>query len=70
MHILHLAQGDPDPSRSEESQPWREVLNRVEEAADSQQGRLELSSIQGMVEQDTSKGSMVELVGDLLSGQS
>ena len=70
VHVLHLAQGDPNPSRSEESQPWREVLSRVEEAADSHQGQLELSSIQGMVERDTSKGSMVELVGDLLSGQS
>ncbi|MCH2520186.1 MAG: hypothetical protein MK210_18700, partial [Dehalococcoidia bacterium] len=59
--------GDPDPSSPEKSHPWRKVLNQVEEAAGGQGAGLDLSSIQGIVEQATGDRPMVELVGKLLS---
>jgi hypothetical protein len=67
VHILQLIEGDPDPSRPAESQPWRKVLNQVEEAAGEQEAVLDLSSIQGIVEQETGNRPMVELLGKLLS---
>ena len=70
VHVLQLVKGDPDPSRPEESQPWRKVLNQVEEAAGGRRDGLDLSSIQGMVDRDTGNGPMLELVGRLLSEMS
>ena len=67
VHLLQLIEGDPDPSRPEESQPWRKVLNQVEEAVGGQGSGLDLSSVQGIVEKDTVDRPMVELVGKLLS---
>ena len=67
VHILQLIEGDPAPSRPAESQPWRKVLNQVEEAAGEQEAVLDLCSIQGIVEQGTGNRPMVELLGKLLS---
>lgn len=67
VHVLRLIEGNPDLSRPEESQPWRKVLNKVEEAVGGQGSGLDLSSVQGIVEKDTGDRPMVELVGKLLS---
>ena len=67
VHVLRLVRGDSDPSKSEEKQPWRKVLDRVEETAGSQWDGLDLSSIQGMAEKEIGKGPMVELIGRLVS---
>ncbi len=67
VQVLPLTQGDPDPARDTESQPWRKVLNQVEEAIDGQGQRLDLASLQGTVKCETVSGPVVELVKKLLA---
>ena len=67
VQILPLTHGDPDPERDTESQPWRKVLNQVEEAIDSQGQALDLASLQGTVRCETVQGPVVELVEKLLA---
>ena len=67
VQVLPLTQGNPDPARDTQSQPWRNVLNQVEEAIDSQGPQLDLTSLQGTVMCKTVSGPVVELVEKLLA---
>ena len=67
VQILPLTHGDPDPEKDTENQPWRKVLNQVEEAIDSQGQALDLASLQGTVRCETVQGPVVELVEKLLA---
>ena len=67
VQVLPLTQGEPDPARDTESQPWRKVLNQVEKAIDSQGPKLDLVSLQGTVRRETVGGSVMGLVEKLLA---
>ena len=69
VQVLPLTQGNPDPARDPESQPWRRVLNQVEEALDNQGLQLDLGSLQGTVKCETVEGPVVELVEKLLANR-
>ena len=67
VQVLPLTQGDPDPARDPEGQPWRKVLNQVEKAIDRQGPKLDLVSLPGTVRRETIGGPVVGLVERLLA---
>ena len=65
VQVLALPQGNPDPSKSEESQPWRKVLSQVEKAVDGGTA-LDLDSVPGVNRSRLSGEPLFETVTQLL----